>query len=416
MTPTNKSASPPHIAYFSAFGAGDAWVVNELSQVHRASIPFKLNALRRPHQMFFRSAWMEELSAGAHYLYPVRPWDIVLSLVLAPFLFGTRFFAALFNALAGPREHFRARLASLAHFAVACAWARRVRGNPPAHIHSQWIHAGGTVAMYGAWLLGVSFSFTGHAADLYRERCALKDKIRRAEFIVCISEFHRQFYLKEGADPAKLFVVYCGIDPSAFTAREAERPLGNPPLIASSGRLVDKKGFDVLIDACALLRDRGESFRCCIGGSGPLEQALRDKIAGLGLNDVMEVTGEAICQEDLPDFMHRADVYCLACVWAADGDVDGLPQMLMEAMACGVPVVSTRLVGIPDLVIDGETGLLVDSESAEQLADALTRLLHDAELRAELSRGGLAHVLARFDINTCLEPLFLRFRNKVGQA
>ncbi len=407
---------PSYIAYFSAFGAGDAWVVNELRRVEQAGIPFTLNALRRPHQTFFRSAWMEKLSANTHYLYPVRAWDVATSLALGPFLFGARFFTAFLNTVTGPREHFRARLASLAHFAMACTWARHVRQNPPAHIHSQWIHANGTVAMYGAWLLDCSFSFTGHAADLFRERCALSDKIRRAEFIVCISEFHRQFYLDEGADPANLFVVYCGIDPSDFSPRAADTAVGDPPLIASSGRLVDKKGFHILIDACALLRDRGESFRCRIGGSGPLESALRDQVAALGLEDLVEVTGEAICQEDLPAFMHRADVYCLPCVWATDRDVDGLPQMLMEAMACGVPVVSTRLVGIPDLIIDGETGLLVESGDARQLADALARLFHDVALRTALSRAGRTHVTAKFDINTCLAPLFERFREKIGKA
>ena len=125
-------------------------------------------------------------------------------------------------------------------------------------IHSQWIHSCGTVGMYGAWLLDVPFSFTGHAVDLFRDRVALDDKIRRAEFIVCISEFHRRFYLEHGARPQRLHVVYCGIDTGAFAFHRHRREgrFREP----SVGRLVEKKGFNDLIQACGILADRGDQI------------------------------------------------------------------------------------------------------------------------------------------------------------
>lgn len=126
---------------------------------------------------------------------------------------------------------------------------------------------------------------------------------------------------------------------------------------------------------------------------------------------MVTLTGEALKQEDIPAFMATGDVYALACQRAADGDIDGLPQMLMEAMACGLPAVSTDLVGIPDLIKDNDTGLLVPPEDATALADALERLDGDSALADRLAEAGRAHVLDRFDLGFCLEPLLARYRS-----
>lgn len=395
----------PVIHYITTNGIGNAWVGNELRCVEEAGIPFRLHALYRDSQNFFASEWAERLERSTNYLYPLRPLALTTAVAMAPFRFGGRFWAALGNALFGERESLRNRLKGIAHLAVACAWATSLRRDPPARIHSQWIHSCGTVGMYGAWLLGVPFTFTGHAADLFRERAALRDKIRRAERIVCISEFHREFYISQGADPAKLVIVYCGIDTSHFRPLARERM--EPPIrIRSAGRLVEKKGFADLIAACGRLRDRGVPFECIIGGSGPLEGALRQQIASLGLESMVQLTGEALKQERIPEFMAEADVFCLPCVWARDDDVDGLPQLLMEAMACGLAAVSTRLVGIPDLVIDRHTGLLVEPGHVEQLAGALAELAGDPGLVRRLALAGRERVLESFDLDHCLEPLF----------
>lgn len=399
------------IHYMTTQGVGDAWVGNELRIVTGAGIPVRLHALNRPAATYFKSADIEALNRDTDFIYPLSPLRALAAALAAPFRFKGRAVSAFWNALTGERESAKVRLTGLWHYAVACHWAAGLRGQEADHIHSQWIHSGGTVAMYGAWLLGKPFSFTGHAADLFRNRAALKDKIRRAGFIICISEFHRQFFLENGARPEQLHIAYCGIDTGHFTPRRRTRAKGEPLHILSSGRLVDKKGFDVLIGACALLRDRGYAFRCTIAGSGPLEADLRARIAAAGLDGRVAMTGEALKQEDIPAFMYSGDVYCLPCVWAKDNDVDGLPQMLMEAMACGLPAISTRLVGIPDLVIDGETGLLVPPEDAEALADALMRLGDDESFAQQLAESGHTHVTKSFDIDSCLEPLLRQFRS-----
>ena len=404
------------ILYMTPKGVGDAWVGNELRIVSRAGVPFELHALNLPDQTYFLSPDIAALEARTHAIYPVNGRALMAAALAAPWRFGGRFFAALGEALTGPRESLRNRFVGLWHFVLACHWAARLRADPPALIHSQWIHSAGTVAMYGAWLLGCSFSFTGHAADLFRNRQALATKIRRAEFIICISEFHRDFYLENGARPEQLKIVYCGIDTSHFTPQRRKRKAGQPYHILSSGRLVEKKGFADLIRACAVLRDRGLAFRCTIAGSGEDEAMLNRQIEAADLGDMVTLTGTALKQEDIPAFMATGDVYTLPCVWASDDDVDGLPQMLMEAMSCGLPAVSTRLVGIPDLVRDGETGLLVPPNDSDALADALQRLEADHELADRLSEAGYRHVVDSFDLDRCLDPLLDKFRAKLEAA
>jgi colanic acid/amylovoran biosynthesis glycosyltransferase len=409
----------PRIDYVTTHGASNPWVANEVRTVRAAGVPVRLHAMRRTAAGFHRAAWLQALHDETRAIYPLSWRDVVRALVEAPFVFRGRLLAAAVNALFGRRESLRVRVVAAVHLVVACVWALELRRDPPALIHAQWIHSCGTIGMYGAWLLDVPFGFTGHATDLFRDRCALADKIRRARYIVCISSFHRDFFLREGAPPERLVLAHCGVDPTLFPFVRPERAPGAPstPLrIRSSGRLVEKKGFDDLIDACHALAERGVAFECTIAGSGPLEAALRDHAARVGLADRVTVTGEPLHQEDIPGFLHGGDVYALPCVPAADGDVDGLPIVLMEAMACGLPAVSTRLVGIPDLVVDGQTGLLVEPHDVSALADAIEALGADAGLADRLARAGREQVCREFDLATCLEPLVERYREALDEA
>jgi glycosyltransferase involved in cell wall biosynthesis len=220
---------------------------------------------------------------------------------------------------------------------------------------------------------------------------------------------------------SKIHVAYCGIYTDEMVPPSAEHqalkagPEGTFTIL-SAGRLIGKKGFPYVIEACKLLKDRGVKFRCVIAGSGPDEAMLRGMIEKLGVGDCVEMTGKALQQEKIPAFMHGGDVFTLACVWADDGDVDGLPQLTMEAMGCGLPAVTTRLVGNPDLVMHEKTGLLVEPNDAKGLADALERLAKDRELSAKLAVAGRKHVLDVFDITRSLEPLISQYRAALQAA
>lgn len=433
------------IHYMTSEGLGSPWVGNELRIVTRAGVPIVLHCIRTPARIHFDADWAKQMQAGASALYPIKPIAIALAAIKAPFVFGGKFFAALMNALFGERENIRARLACIAHFFVACQWAIALRQQsktqPVSHIHAQWAFSSASIAMYGAWLLGVPFSFTGHAVDLTRQRVALRDKIKHAKFIIAISEWHKQFYIdadkeRDSATPNladKIHVAYCGIYtdemvPPSDAQREANR--AKPFTILSAGRLIEKKGFPHVVRACRLLKDRGWStktapgknatgFTCVIAGSGPDEASLKQLIQELDVSDVVTMTCKALQQETIPQFMHTGDLFTLACVWASDGDVDGLPQLTMEAMGCGLPAITTKLVGNPDLVVHERTGLLVSADVekvATELADAIERMMTDPALRERLATQGRELIFEKFDITKSLEPLINQYRFTLGDA
>jgi hypothetical protein len=290
------------IHYITTNGIGNAWVANELSRLDAAGVPFVLHALRKPEALFHGSDWAVRLNQRTRSIYPLPAPGLVLSLLLAPLLFRGRFFSALINALFGRREHLRARAGGLAHLAVACHWARRMRAapEPVTHIHSQWIHSCGTVAMYLGWLLGKPFSFTGHATDLFRDRCALLDKIERADFIVCISEFHRDFYLEHGARPEQCVIAYCGIDPAVFHPRAATAP---PPATAPTASSLPAAGWSRRRASPA---DGGMPHACRPRPALRMRHRRQRRTRGqncarrceqLGLGRFVTVTGQALQQE-----------------------------------------------------------------------------------------------------------------------
>lgn len=403
------------IHYISTNGIGNAWVAAELQILQQQyGIPTKLHSMRPPHQNFFGSEWAEKMNQETQLLYPINLTSVMVSSLLGPFLFGGVFFSTLANALFGSKETLRVRVAGIAHFFVALDWARKIRHEDISLIHSQWIQSGGTIGWYAARLLKVPFSFTGHAVDLFRERAALKDKIRDADNIIAISEFHKQFYIKEGATADKIHIVYCGIDLQDFNYQY--QPPAQPPRILSFGRLIEKKGFDTLIEACALLRDRGIEFECEIAGSGPDESLLKELVEKLNLQQQVTVTGKPLLQEEIPAWLATGQIFAQPCCWSHDNDVDGIPRSLMEAMAVGLPSISTRIAGIPDLVINDDTGLLIEAKDPDALAFSLQQLIEDPALGQRLAKRANEHLHKVFNLDTCLEPLAEVYRGYLNKA
>lgn len=288
------------------------------------------------------------------------------------------------------------RMKIIGQSVAALALAHRIRALPVrvAHLHAHMAHVPTTVAMYAAQQLGVPFSFTGHAADLFRDRSLLRAKLRRASFVACISAWHRTFYRKlverpEGDYP----VIRCAVDTTEFQPR-APDPAA-PPLLLGVGRLVPKKGFDLLIEALAVLRDRGTGFRAVIGGEGPEADALRALRDRLGLADRVELPG-ALSNDRVRQLMADATLFALPCRIDARGDQDGIPVVLMEAMACGVPCVSGDLPAIRELIADGRSGRLIPPGDVPALAAALQQLLADSAARTHMGTAGRHHIEMEF--------------------
>ncbi|MEM9417723.1 MAG: glycosyltransferase family 4 protein [Planctomycetota bacterium] len=286
------------------------------------------------------------------------------------------------------------------------ALAYRVRDLGITHIHAHMAHVPTTVAMACAQSLGVPFSFTGHAADLFRDRSALKTKLERAAFVSCISEWHRGFYreIVPGLGDAQLPVIRCGVDMREFTAVEPRESGGGAASLLGVGRLVPKKGFDVLIRAMADVPE----VQLNLVGDGPEMANLQALADELGVADRITFAG-AQPNHVVREMMGQADVFVLPCQEAADGDRDGIPVVLMEAMARNVCVVSGDLETIRELVADNKTGLMVQPGAVDELGEVLVRLSRDPSLRKRLADAGRARVAEEFSMSVNLDRLEAAF-------
>jgi colanic acid/amylovoran biosynthesis glycosyltransferase len=278
---------------------------------------------------------------------------------------------------------------------AAIGFTARLRSLQIRHIHAHMANTPTTIAMYAARQLGIPFSFTGHANDLFVHRSLLSQKLRRCKFVACISRWHQDLYreiLPVSED--KLPVVRCGVNTSR--AVTAGRPHSSSMRLLSVGRLVPKKGFDVLINALAQLPAE-PAWTCRIIGDGPELSNLGSLIESRGLGERITLSGPASNDQVLAA-LDEADVFALPCrVDPKTGDKDGIPVVLMEAMAAGRPVISGDLPAIRELVRPLETGLLVEPGSADSLATALRLMMSDNELRRRLADQGRQHVVKEFD-------------------
>jgi colanic acid/amylovoran biosynthesis glycosyltransferase len=265
------------------------------------------------------------------------------------------------------------------------------------HLHAHFASVATTVARLASLLTGVPYSFTAHAKDIFHQDVLAADleaKLRDAAAAVTVSDFNAR-YLRTlfPACTERLVTVRNGLRLDDFRYRP---PLGREPVVVAIGRLVEKKGFGVLLDALALMQRAGRPVRAVLAGAGPLESALREQVAGLGLGDLVDMPGP-LPQHEVRSLVARSAVLAAPCVTASDGNVDGLPTVLLEAMALGTPVVSSPVTGIPELVRDGETGLMVPEHDAAALAVALLRILDDDGLSVRLAHKARALVEQQYD-------------------
>jgi glycosyltransferase involved in cell wall biosynthesis len=295
-------------------------------------------------------------------------------------------------------------------FLLALALADRVLRSPDVkHLHAHFAHDSATITWLASMITGLPFSFTAHAKDIYAERLnprgLLSRKLRAAKFVVTCTEANRR-HLEHMAGTTPVHRVYHGLN--ADFSRFTQGPSAHHPSIGSArplavGRLVVKKGFDTFVEACGFLDREGLPFEATIVGEDDdvgdgfsVGEDLRSRIVGLGLEGRVQMLGQ-LGQADLHDRYQQASVFCLPCRVVANGDRDGIPNVLLEAMSCGLPVVSTPVSGIPELIDDGVNGLLVPPDDPEALARALWLLHEDPDLTERLGRAGKATVRQRFD-------------------
>jgi glycosyltransferase involved in cell wall biosynthesis len=285
--------------------------------------------------------------------------------------------------------------AALTEFARAGWLAGRLHDDGVDHLHAHFISAPADLASCVSSLGGLPFSISAHAKDIYLSGEAdLRRKLEAARFTVTCTDFNCRT-LRGIAPQASVHRMYHGIDATTFHPARRLAP-SLVPLILSVGRLRAKKGLDTLIDACAKLRDSGHPFRCEIVGYGEEHDRLAAQIASLDLADQVHLAGR-LTREQVIERYARAAVYVQPSRVTADGDRDGIPNVLLEAMAMGLPVVASNVSGIPELVQHGVNGLLTPPDAAEAIADAVASLLNDPGHARELGSAARQTVTQHFD-------------------
>ena len=287
------------------------------------------------------------------------------------------------------------------------------------HLHAHFASDAATVAMLAGRLSGLPWSMTAHAKDIYHtyshrqwDRAFLRTKLNEACFTVTVSDYNLD-YLKQLAPLATVHRLYNGVDLQRLQPHQGPRDAG---LIVGVARLVEKKGFRDLIDACATLRQRQIDFRCVIIGEGPEREALQRRIEQLGLGDRIELPG-SLPQQRVLDWLRRATVFALPCVVSASGDRDGLPTVLLESMALGTPAISTRVAGIPEMIDDGDSGWLVEPDNPPQLAATLgVALRAPAGERQRLARNARRKAESLFNLHDNVRGLNALFATRGGNV
>jgi glycosyltransferase involved in cell wall biosynthesis len=379
----------------------ETFIVREILAHERAGLAIEIFALRPPIDGHFQDL-IARVRADVNYLY-LPAEGLFPEPLLAGTLTANHFWSAMTQAgdalpsLWAALGELRDAQARDLYFALQLA--REVRAKRLDHLHAPFASDAATVARLGARLAGVSYSFTARAKDIFHESVQpdeLRQKLRDASGVVTVSDYHLG-YLRQTYGPLASHVqrIYNGLDLDEFPY---ETPCDRPRSIVAIGRLVEKKGFSDLIDACALLALKGCSFICRIIGSGPLKADLSAQIARLGLQDHVELVGPRP-QREVIEEVQRAAALAAPCIVCQDGDRDGLPNVIQEALALGTPVISTDVTGIPEVVRHGETGLLVPQHDAPALAAALERLLSDSDLRVELATRARRFMEAEFNIH-----------------
>lgn len=387
----------------------ETFIYREISQIRDRGFDVMTYSLRRPEP----STIAEEarlLHATTWYLLPVGIRALLAShcrfALRAPF----NYVRTLWRMVKGTHSRPKDRLRSLTHFGEGAVLARRMQSDGITHIHAHFASQAASVARVVHLLTGIPYSFTGHAHDIWHDRILLPEKLEEARFVATCSQMGRRHLVSQAPAGAveKIHVVYHGLDVQTFPyIANGEGREKN--LILSVGRLTPQKGFPDLIKACAILKGRAVRFRCVIVGQGEDKEHLQALIESVGLGRFVTLQG-AVAQEKIRGYYGRAWVFALPCVDTRDGNRDGIPNVLMEAMAMGLPVVTTTNSGQPELIRDGRDGLLVPAHSPVLLADAIAQLFGDSELRERIRIEARRRMEDTFDCRKTIEPLVDLFR------
>lgn len=388
----------------------ETFILTEMLAVEAAGARIELYPLLREREPTMHPEAAAYV-ARAHYL-PFVSAAIVRSHVALFAASPGRYLGALAAVLRGTWGSANLFLGALGIWPKVGHAAQLMRASGVDHVHCHFATHPALAGFIIHRLVGIPFSFTAHGSDLHVDRRMLCEKVREARFVVTVSESNRQVFVEECGGPIPtLEVIRCGIDTALFAApgaRAAASVAGDEFRILMVGTLHEVKGQVHLIEALARLSPDGPPVRCRIVGDGPDRAALERAAAECGVADRVAFLGQRT-RAEVAALMADSDVLVVPSVPTRGGKREGLPVVIAEAMGIGLPVVASRLSGIPEIVIDGETGYLTPPGDPAAIAEALERLRRDPTARGALGRAGRALVVREYDMNRNATELVRRF-------
>jgi glycosyltransferase involved in cell wall biosynthesis len=396
----------------------ETFISNEILLLEELGFSIHLFSMRKPREDFTHDS-VKKIRARVDYLPEtlLKPLPRLLyhNLILAskrPAVYA----AALKTAM---RRYLRTRkIATVKHLLQAGYLTNRLLPTSDVtHLHAHFAHSPTSVAMFTSQLTGLPFSFTAHAKDIYTsDPRQLREKIELSRFVVTCTEYNRR-HLLEISDGHQTSIdrIYHGIDTDQFSYQPdiVEKPV-QPFQILTVARLTPKKGLPTVYKALKILSDRGYKFKHTLIGDGEDRDIIRNLIDALGLGSAAQWLGTRPHHVVLEHYK-TADLFVLGCQVASNGDRDGIPNVLVESMAMGVPVVATNISAIPELVQDEKTGLLAPAGQPDKLAEAMLRMLTDAELRSRVVAAAREHVTQNFDNRQLIQDLAEIYSKKMGR-
>lgn len=372
--------------------ATDTFIQREVRQLRERGVEIETISIRRPDEQEWVSEQIRAEANRTRYLLPCGILRLLGTHSRTAITHPIKYTQTLFQAWRLRQPGVRGLIYQAFYFAEAVLVARDLEDADVGHIHNHAPDGCGTVTLLASRLAGTTYSLTLHGPDIFVEpqRWRLGEKIDRAEFVACISHFARSQAMISAGDDATdhLHIVHCGIEPDRYAVR-AHAGIGRRLLFV--GRLARVKGWGVLIESIALIRDSVADVHLTIVGDGPDRAVIEAEIHRRGLDQHITLVGYQT-ESEVAHHLSETDVFVLPSF------AEGVPVVLMEAMASGVPAVTTRIAGIPELIADGSEGTLVAPGDVRAFAAAVNELLSDSTLRNRMAAAGRQKVESEFNL------------------